>query len=47
MKKVTLIHEFEFSIENLVESRAARYDHKDWWPEIISSEIKLEEKTEE
>ena len=47
MKKVTLIHEFEFSIEKLVEGRAARYDHKDWWPEIISSEIKLEEKTEE
>lgn len=47
MKKVTLVHEFEFSIEKLVEGRAARYDHKDWWPEIISSEIELEEKTEE
>ena len=36
-------HFFDYSLEQVLEGREARYSNRDWWPEIISATIESEE----
>ena len=46
MKFTEFSHTFDYSLEKVLEGREARYENREWWPEIIGSEIISEEEFE-